>query len=792
MTAANYEATREELLRAVRDKLGPDTTEEHPVARWALSVFLRTLVTDESFRKRLSKPPKLDNAPEYLRRAVAKGEPLYRIAYDAAAFQHVLDFLTAAHVYGSLDPWGIARRQAGLEPVLYSEKDWLFHGLSWPDAVRLTETWVTAVNRITERMAILDLPEGHETTAVQLSDGWSLVRLETQEALRREGWRMRHCVGGGSYAQYLSEPDSGVYSLRDAGGKPWVTVAVWHETLSEMSGYANRESFESQFLKLLAQSLETIAAKGFYPEEIDERYGLLYLKVERKFILVEELPNGLTVSSFRHWSEYNLKSLPNDLTIRQGELSMSGSQSLERIDSNLRVEGFLDLSNCKNLTEIAEGLYVEGNLILDGCTSLKKLPNALHVGGNIHLDGCLDLIADLRRDSVNERFAIIYSDGKYYWQRAILADECTILFQNNDFLIEDDWFIIEGDFAQEDYYLGFKIPYKMIVNGNLQVKVDALQEQKIEATVVFGNLELGFQEYRFLGAKDLPDELVERNQNSTFELPRHLFVGGNLKLDNIPFERLSDELHVMGNIELSRCLLLKQLPDPFIAPASLTLNICPALKRLPKRVEVGGNLNVSALLLNLPFDADDQLHVTGDLNIYQRNQLGHLLRNLRVGGSLSLKDAKKLTRISGDLDIGGNLDLTGCTALREISGPVRVGKRLKLNGCRALERLPDSLEIGGDLEMSNCSSLNVLPTRMEIQGDARIVGATVLQQPPDILEVGGSLQVIDAPALQSLAGVRLRIGGDLILNRCPALTSLAPDVQVGGRIIVKDCERMKY
>lgn len=417
MTAANYEETREELLRIVRDKLGPDTTDYHPVARWALSVFLRTLVTDEAFRKRLSKPPKLDDAPEYVRRAVAKGEPLYRIAYDKAAFQHVLDFLIAAHVYGSLDPWSIARRQAGLEPMRYSEKDWLFHGLSWPDAVRLTENWVTAVNRITERMAILDLPEGHETTAVQLSDGWSLVRLETPEALRREGWRMRHCVGGGSYAQYQSEADSGIYSLRDAEDKPWVTVAVWHEALSEMTGYANRERFESRLLELLAQSLNAIASKGFYLEDIDERYGLLYLKEARKFILIQDLPDGLVIFGGRIWDNYSLKFLPNNLTIRQGGLSMSSSQGLERIGSNLRVEGFLDLSNCKNLNEIAEGLYVEGNLILDGCTSLLKLPNALHVGGNIHLDGRLDLIADLRRNTVNERYAVIYSDGKYYWQR---------------------------------------------------------------------------------------------------------------------------------------------------------------------------------------------------------------------------------------------------------------------------------------------------------------------------------------------------------------------------------------
>jgi hypothetical protein len=61
-------------------------------------------------------------------------------------------------------------------------------------------------------------------TAIAFADGYRWVWLKTWEARSREGEAMGHCVGGGAYERL--PPIRGVFSLRDPGGVPRVTILL--------------------------------------------------------------------------------------------------------------------------------------------------------------------------------------------------------------------------------------------------------------------------------------------------------------------------------------------------------------------------------------------------------------------------------------------------------------------------------------------------------------------------------------------------------------------------------------
>lgn len=80
------------------------------------------------------------------------------------------------------------------------------------------------------------LGPGDERHVADLAEGFSFVRLLTAEALDLESSRMRHCVGHGAYDAAVQSDDIAIYSLRDARGRPVLTVEV------DIRGGKHRES----------------------------------------------------------------------------------------------------------------------------------------------------------------------------------------------------------------------------------------------------------------------------------------------------------------------------------------------------------------------------------------------------------------------------------------------------------------------------------------------------------------------------------------------------------------------
>jgi hypothetical protein len=67
-------------------------------------------------------------------------------------------------------------------------------------------------------------PVEQGTVVYQFNDGWTVQELRTERALEQEGKNMQNCVGG--YCEEVEGGDVRIYSIRDVGGNPHVTMEL--------------------------------------------------------------------------------------------------------------------------------------------------------------------------------------------------------------------------------------------------------------------------------------------------------------------------------------------------------------------------------------------------------------------------------------------------------------------------------------------------------------------------------------------------------------------------------------
>jgi hypothetical protein len=241
--------------------------------------------------------------------------------------------------------------------------------VSWDDAVTLTDQWhARLAKRMSWKASAAELAEG--TRAVlELPDGWRWVRLETKEALDREGEAMGHCVGQGGYDWLLffrSSDVNGIYSLRDARGMPHVTLHVTDGEVRQAMGKAN--AAPSGHARRLAALVESLGV-GIG----DEPPGLF----EMAYVSDRLIPVSAALALLA------AGPIDGDVDLRKSEI--------RTLPADMEIEGDLDLRGCTSLKSLSDGLRVGGDLFLDGSSSLESLPEGLKVGGTLYLRRCISL-----------------------------------------------------------------------------------------------------------------------------------------------------------------------------------------------------------------------------------------------------------------------------------------------------------------------------------------------------------------------------------------------------------------
>ncbi|MGR3973956.1 MAG: NEL-type E3 ubiquitin ligase domain-containing protein [Candidatus Rhabdochlamydia sp.] len=278
-----------------------------------------------------------------------------------------------------------------------------------------------------------------------------------------------------------------------------------------------------------------------------------------------------------------------------------------------------------------------------------------------------------------------------------------------------------------------------------------------------------------------------------------------------PQDILPNQIVIQGSVKISPDHLasfdLLNAKDVHIL-GDLDLFNCHTLTALPKHLKIEGSLDLSKCeaLMHLP----DDLEVKGHLNLSYCKALTALPSRLKVGKSLNvsrcenltklpdnfeitdyfiLSDCKRLTTLSSHLKVGHSLILNNCESLTHLCKNLEVKKDLILTECSALVTLPSGIKVGGDLDLSFCDSLTHLSEDLEVKEDLILLCCRKLATISSKIKVGGRLNLASCQSLAYLSD-DLDVKGDLNLSRCTALTALPNSIKLGGNLNLSGCSSL--
>ena len=247
------------------------------------------------------------------------------------------------------------------------------------DALALCEADEERARR--SRLAQKDLEDGNDPRDVQIAqrfcDGTFAVKLKSPSALCWEARQMRHCLSNPTYAVRLVRGRVQYFSIRDALGRPHVTLEVAAGRIIECKGRANSDAFLSYGDKIEALA-DMMGWRSPDPDRGDEpellhQFGLDRLVLERDVTLSEGM-------------------LPLARTLYvNGTLTAIDLDRLTTLPSVLHVGGDLIVRRCRNLRHMPKWLRVEGDTIIERCGTLRRLADHFSGGGSVALRDCPQL-----------------------------------------------------------------------------------------------------------------------------------------------------------------------------------------------------------------------------------------------------------------------------------------------------------------------------------------------------------------------------------------------------------------
>lgn len=267
-----------------------------------------------------------------------------------------------------------------------------------------------------------------------------------------------------------------------------------------------------------------------------------------------------------------------------------------------------------------------------------------------------------------------------------------------------------------------------------------------------------------------------------------IVINGDLDLSALnSLRHLPDFLHVKGDLILLGMAQLTCLPEGLKVEGSLIAEGCPQLVNLSKETFVGQRLNLAhcSELYTLP----PCLIVRGDLDLSCCTGLTSLPKGIKVGRDLTTKGCRKLSRIELDFRKLRNANLSDCEALRDLPGEIDLDGSLILTGCSQVRQLSQTLTVGGSLVLENCRALRVLTSIEAVLSEQ--IGPDPYRQSVlrSGVKIGGDLILTGCSALTKLS-FGLSVGRNLLMNGCTALESLPQQISVGGLLSTFACPRL--
>jgi hypothetical protein len=211
-----------------------------------------------------------------------------------------------------------------------------------------------------EDLAFGNAPE-HAAPVLRLANDFAVVRLLTPASLSWEGQRMGHCLGNPTYATCLAKGYADYYSIRDAAGRPRVTLEVSNGRLYQCKGRANSDPYPryKHEITTLACALDWEFCDPHAPAEVED-------------------------------SLYAEHCTAQDIDIR-GDFGFADFTQPLRLPRTMQVSGSFIVRACPTLTTLPEVMNVGGDLIVENCVNLRRMPVMLRVGGDVDFSGCVSL-----------------------------------------------------------------------------------------------------------------------------------------------------------------------------------------------------------------------------------------------------------------------------------------------------------------------------------------------------------------------------------------------------------------
>lgn len=119
--------------------------------------------------------------------------------------------------------------------------------MSYPQAKKLSHDWV---KKLSKQAKDIVETEADVETEIDFGNGVRLVKLVGQNAFKREGKLMSHCV-----ASYYGKNDMSVYSLRDSLNNPHCTIEINNDNVNQIKGKGNG-SIHPKYIKYILKVLK--------------------------------------------------------------------------------------------------------------------------------------------------------------------------------------------------------------------------------------------------------------------------------------------------------------------------------------------------------------------------------------------------------------------------------------------------------------------------------------------------------------------------------------------------------
>lgn len=579
------------------------------------------------------------------------------------------------------------------------------------------------MQRLLRETSMDAVSQDEEEVVAKLLGEYRLVSLKSPAALDRESKVMQHCVGLGGYDEGLANGSTSILSLRDARGRPHVTIelSVENNRIHQIRGKQNCFPLARYFDLLVP-----------------------WINEQGLQVVPSELVNG-------YFSQ-------QDGPIRH----VSQLTENERIPGNLNLlfndDAHVDLV-------LPAGLHVDGSLTVSATFAVGKkviFGPETSIGGTL---ACSSLRIHGLGDVSASDMRIVAGEVESVSADCRISSNASFSGTNlNDLLNKA---VFEAN-VELDHIEQVCIPSEVAIRGDLRITGASCVTVQ-QGAVIGGNFTVvnGVEDCRLNVKRDVRvgGNLSSGGTIATFE--SGLEVQGEFALSHVETNQLPDGMDV-NSLRLNNVRGLVSIPDSAVIRGDVSI-LNSSIKSLGSRRCWPGDLRIPRVSIeSLPAD----LEVEGELEV-SYTPLREFPRGMRIG-SLVAKGCRTGV-IPEDAIILGGIDLTDNHQVSLPDGMIVDGD-LNLSGAY-MKRTPSNISVTGMLRLDR---FPVDRIRRFAAANSYVISNSFVIDISDMDDVEGDMW-IDSNHVSSLPQ-STRIGGKLVIHGDNPSARLPDNIKVGGYV----------